>query len=961
MTLLTCAAPLVLIIPGFWLIELAKIKTGSIFERIFVSYILSLVLVFVVLYVGSIVNQFYIASLIVIALLLFSSVSLLFRLLKITSHSTKKMFVQLSHRFSGEEIFLLISVIGLISIYAIFLYHRAILDSDVVQEYLPIARQIIVKNGFGYGNGFDMNILLKPIGVSVIYAWNYVTSSSIFSETFRLMPLAPLVVTIVSIYAIAFSVTRSKIIGILSTTVFLVMPFNDRFLLYTGSYPDIFYYPIVFIAIYFLINYFETKRTSLLLWIGTGLGVAGLLKAQTLYVVIAFLLILVFLELKNFKKAPAIMVILSFLTPFYILIPSVLANSVQKDGIRLAYPIFDFTQIVLFLVLSIASITSLFLAFKGSFYVTDNSSFSVRSFIKRLILLLLPFAALSSLWYINNLFRFGTLISTSSINLPNYGWALNIINSTVTLQKVADIWHFLGYFSFMIVDPAVMGFLMLIPFAIGLFLIFRMNLTNLKLLLLIESIIALIILSTVVISLSAQPGYNPRDIFVLAPFLAISCALGIWYSLSCSISKANDNRKFYGSVVLISFFGLLNYVQSVYYWFLNEKLPTILGHFLSLFSSISKLSLTQTSLQLNYPDRAFFVGDNLMRILILSFIAGIPILVLVFLRYLKFPKAKINLRLFSQRTRGIMVIAFCIFLTLSVIIIPRIEFILAQGGVSGLNESQLKTSYGALYGLIANQGQDLNGSIVGFNLPPGLAYYLHGIKVFDLAYPANLAFLKDGFSLNSTFETVSYLRQQRINYLLFNPIIAQKFDVSLNFTLSKIVQNPSLANLTGTFGNWKLYTLGPYTVKEVTIPLTGWTIYSQGTNVDEASYSTSYDGQNLSLTLDPIDPTSRFMIVNYNIPKLNLTDYDYVTVRVNGGTNSRVLLRLWMTDETGFDVSYWQDPYTVSSEVFKLSSYAGKTFRGETYIGLESSDGQSCSLKIQEISFVKVEHESLIP
>ncbi len=956
LTILTFVAPLVLIVPGLSFIELAKVRMNSIFERIFVAYISSLVFVFVTLYVGSIINQFYIASLIVVALLVSSSVYLLFGLVKKISHSTMQSFVKLSHRFSGDDVFILILVIGLISVYVIFLYYKGILDSDVVQDYLPIARQIVVKNGFGYGNGYDMNILLKPIGVSVLYGWNYVTSSSIFSETFRLIPLVPIVITIASTYAIAFSVTKSKRIGLLSTAVLLVLPFNDRFLLYTSSYPDIFYYPLIFIAIYFLIDYFETKRTSLLLWMGTGLGIAGLLKAQTLYVLIAFILILVFLELRNSKK---ILAILSFLTPFYIIVPSMLASSIQKEGFRLTYPSFNSTQIALSLILSFVSIACLYLAFKGRFRKIENSSLSTtRSLVKKLVLLLMPFVSLSSLWYITNVFRFGTLISTSSINLPNYSWALNIIQSVASQQRVADLWHLLAYFGFMVIDPAVMGFILLIPFIIGLFLIFRRNLANLKLLFLIETVIAVVILSTVVISLPNQPGYNPRDIFVLAPFLAISCALGIWH-VTPSFSSKNNDGKFYGSVILISFFGLMSYVQSVYYWFINEHHSTVLGHFLSLFSSISGLSLTQTSLQLDYSDRAFFVGDNLIRILILSLVAGIPILVLLIFRNQKASNTKINLHVFSQKRERLIVAAFCVFIMLSVIIIPRIEFLQAQGGVSGLSESELKASYGPLYGLIANAGQDLNGSIVGFNLPSGLAYYLHGIKVFDLTYPANLAFMKDDFSSNSTFGAVLSLRHQGIRYLLLDPSSMQELDASLNFTLSEIVQDPSLANLTETFGNWHLYTLGPYMTKEVSLPLTGWTIYTLGTN--GTSYSLSYEGQSLSLTLNPIDLTSRVMIVNDNLPKLNLTDYDYITVRVEGGTNSRVLLRLWMNDDTGFDVSYWKDPYSVSSGVFTLSSFAEKTFRGEAYIGLESSDGQPCSLKVQEISFVKVEQESLIP
>ena len=150
---------------------------------------------------------------------------------------------------------MVISAIGLLSIYLVFLESRAILDSDVVHYYLPIARELVKANEFTYNSGYDYNILLKPIGVSILYAWTYTVSGSILTEPFRLMPLTPIFMLIILNYAITSSATKSKIVSIISTAIFLILPFHDRFLLYSAFYPDIFYYPLIFAAIYFLLEY----------------------------------------------------------------------------------------------------------------------------------------------------------------------------------------------------------------------------------------------------------------------------------------------------------------------------------------------------------------------------------------------------------------------------------------------------------------------------------------------------------------------------------------------------------------------------------------------------------------------------------------------------------------------------------------------------------------------------------
>jgi len=238
------------------------------------------------------------------------------------------------------------------------------------------------------------------------------------------------------------------------------------------------------------------------------------------------------------------------------------------------------------------------------------------------------------------------------------------------------------------------------------------------------------------------------------------------------------------------------------------------------------LSLRQTSFQLSYIDRVVFLSENILKVISLSLLAGIPIIVLLILQRYKFyklfvrlcttvtrfkvtsKKIALNQRpiIYSLRRhtfiKGILIVS----LMLLIILTPRLEMLSAQGGLYELKENQLKMNYKSIYKLIMNP-PDFKGDVLTFRAPMGLPYYLYDIKVIDLALPANLAFLKDCFQSITPSETVLKLKRHGIRYLLINPSIIQQLDALLNFTVSKIIENPELATLTQTYGNWQLYEL----------------------------------------------------------------------------------------------------------------------------------------------------------
>lgn len=63
-----------LMLPGLWVLQLARVKVENNVERFSISYILSLTTIFSLLYFGGIINAFNIASFIVLAIVVISSI-----------------------------------------------------------------------------------------------------------------------------------------------------------------------------------------------------------------------------------------------------------------------------------------------------------------------------------------------------------------------------------------------------------------------------------------------------------------------------------------------------------------------------------------------------------------------------------------------------------------------------------------------------------------------------------------------------------------------------------------------------------------------------------------------------------------------------------------------------------------------------------------------------------------------
>jgi hypothetical protein len=368
----------------------------------------------------------------------------------------------------------------------------------------------------------------------------------------------------------------------------------------------------------------------------------------------------------------------------------------------------------------------------------------------------------------------------------------------------------------MFIDPSVMGFILLFPLLTGLIFILRNRLEDFCVLLLFSLISASIIFSTIIHSYPLSVGYNPRDILPLAPLLTTLSAIGI----ANTFSKGGNKTKIkFLSFISLIYFGFINYAHSVLVWFSSLINISMMSELVTIFVNIFGFNLMQTSFQLLSEDRITFLGNNILRVVTLSLTTWLPILGIKlysqntsFRLLTKLEKTlknfKLNFpRLFRLKKQLVCIQMVClIILTFSIITIPRTEMFNVQGGYQGIKENQLKTSYADIYELFTN-ASELDGGVLTFKAPNGIPYYLPKTQIIDLIYPANLAYLKDVFESNTPYDALIKLKQNNINYILFNSHTIDELDSALNFIISKIVQNKDLSILQQNYGDWKLYIL----------------------------------------------------------------------------------------------------------------------------------------------------------
>jgi hypothetical protein len=374
-----------------------------------------------------------------------------------------------------------------------------------------------------------------------------------------------------------------------------------------------------------------------------------------------------------------------------------------------------------------------------------------------------------------------------------------------------------------------MGYVWLIPIVSGIIYSRRFRNERLLLLLLFTGAAIALVFSQVAYYINPYgvSVVNPRDLLPIAPLLVVCVSIAF-----CSFSDwlSNRNQSKNGIIIpalLALYFGLLSYIHSVFLYFGTIVLPGV-TYVISRVLIIFGLTLPQTTLQISPAERVGFASVHGGTILVLSLAIVSPFVLIALLKKLKSFKvlnqeALQNVRDgYSQFLRSIRwssisdgqrrLLKHGVFLTLllSVIVLPRGIILAAQGGPYESHEFQLSRYYGPLYELLENHESVVHGDILTFSAPEGIPYYIEDVNIIDLRYAANIAYLKDCFNSSTSFESAIRFKQKGIHHLLLDLSIITDIDDALNNTLSSLISNSTLTQVSQYYGNWILFDLGPF-------------------------------------------------------------------------------------------------------------------------------------------------------
>jgi hypothetical protein len=562
---------------------------------------------------------------------------------------------------------------------------------------------------------------------------------------------------------------------------------------------------------------------------------------------------------------------------------------------------------------------------------------------------ILPVIAFAGLWYLNNWVQRGSFLYTSQMNLPNYDWAVEQLHATASTPPPVAPLSYLVSLGFMFIDPAVMGYVWLVPLLLGLV---SLHQTRYHAMLWLRRFVFLEVLWGILIFAQSLYGlpflsatYNPRDIMMLAPLLCIMSAMGIQHVVT---RIARETAVDWRTLGLIGGMGLVSYVHSVLAWFTKIIRPNhVWVQLLTAFTTIFGLSLRETSFQLRPDERVEFVASNLPKLGTLGILAGLPVIGTLIGGYLyrRRSSRQSNAPQPHSSIPGKTVLAITLILVWA-IIVPRVSMYQHESPQS-LFAASLSATYGTLYDFLETPLIEPGRGILTYQAPDGLPYYLSNNPIIDLRWPANLGMLRDALTASSPASAVDQLQSVGIHYLLLNPSTLDTLDRSLDSAFTQVLNHPAYSTLQAKYGAWTLYVLGDTGVDETTVPLEGWVVDARYTN---ASYRFTSTSDALILELIPTDNDSRVTLRYDAIPNLFLTESSTVRLHLEGSANARLLLRLFIGPDASYDVVQWQAVSAVNGTQLSLFSIAGSTLRGDAYLALISEDGLPASVRFLGIS-----------
>lgn len=696
-----------------------------------------------------------------------------------------------------------LSVIGIFIKYTYYLLIKAVTDWDAVTFYLPYAKAIYFADSIPL-TAFDFARFTKPMGISFLYAWIYSLCSSTLAESFRLVPLSFIFITIILIYFITKNF-RSIFVAKLAVMIYIFLPLHDSLLYYSTYYPDVAFNSLMLSVYYFLYKYTRTLEIKYCLISGLALGLSMLLKAQTilLFPAIIFTFVL-FFDRKSLRC------FVTFLTPFLFILFLVL-GMLQGDLTPFLSLFTTKGLVILGFVMILSTLVWLGVESQAKTIVLKEG-------VSRLVKGFFTFLGSSSIaliWYFRNYFTMGTFIWLSSIKEPNLQWAIDISSNftSQTFQRPETPFFLLIMIFVLLVHP-ILGSVWIIPKLVGMADLKKKGKMSQVNNLVLGFFLAYIIYAYSTMVTSSSFTVNPRDLLLLAPFYSIYSACGLMI-VAQHISETRTKEVTLYLLAFLWFFSLAQSLLILYYP------PSFL---VGICDQIARFSLSSWKLLAHGPPEAT------LNWLIFGVVTGLFSLLPLFGKKLvdfilhkKKTKIKVIIspypKSFTMLKRVLaFVLIIIIFFMQQVVPYVALTYEFGNGNIMAFKENQENKIWSDLYTEILPylKNNTKSGDVIltidtGLT---GLQYKLDSVKFIDITFPDNLASMRELLESNSTEDIVNILHDFNVRYFLLpkwglggpSGYATSFMEWLLNETcLLPIIWNPEISAIRVISGGWTLY------------------------------------------------------------------------------------------------------------------------------------------------------------
>jgi hypothetical protein len=838
-------------------------------------------------------------------------------------------------RFSIVDYAFMAVIVFLVFKYVYILLLKGIFDWDAIDQFLTFGRRISVLNYIPLAN-YDYQPNVYPPGISILYAWLHSLGGSPYDESFRLLPLLSVIMTILLVYKIAstFSTTRIAKIAVI---IYALLPLHDSVLFYSSYYADPIFNVLVLATFFFAFSYLRKFDVKYCFFGGLSLGLAALFKPQFLLVLPATIFIFITLIRNRKLQIVSTVAFSALLALFYIFL--VWGN-----------PNFFFDMSLETKVISVIFVLAITAALVYSITKTKNpfsSVYTLRKSVQDVVIFYVTSGSVCIFWYLRNLVLTGSILWSVSFKDTNFQWALNFLKFASVSTPQGDI---IQYVLLLIVLPFVI-------FVLGTLWLFA-KFTGLIIYLRHKFLVLFVWIAGYWISYFWWNLYhfevyslNPRDLFFFSPFFSIFTAFGILAIIDFSVRQNKDAVVIY----LVSAFGFLSLAQSMLInnygpafiknWFVSLTRTfggstdilsgQIANNVLSLFSSIPSLLLFTT---------------------IISFIILTPLLLKFAIHLIK-PTLSIRIKL-NYHFKVPLRVALVFILMFMILVAPYIwlTYEFSGGNAQNFGDAQLSPIYNGLFTEVAPYiNNNINSNEVILTFSPefrSLQYYIkENASVVALNIPGNLAAFRAAVEANSSSSVMSTLEQLNVRYFLekkggMSPFISKLSNESL---LIEVFHDPHYFTLVKSFEDWNLY---ESIAKKYSI-VYGWEDnsfdanwkYAKDYSTLNANWSFNTDGDVLNLS---VSGNASVCFQDTMMPNLNMSEYNYVVARVRGSPNTQWLFRLFSKDGLSYDYPYWGSP----SEQWQtmLFSIADTPLQGKTLdqsmLVIRSTNNDSATLYV---------------